>query len=280
MKTDTFTIPEVIDYQYRDIGKDLLIDKRYSHGNSYEIVQVLSGDGVFMIDKHIFPLREGCVYLVNGMDIHCSNPEHPADYIRNKIVLSAPFINGIARAAGFDPLVKELFNRPGRNLIRPGEAGFAAIDLQMKQIASAVEESETLFRLKLASALLGIFSELSSYEEQSLPPLEGKLSGILQYIDSHLQEKILLDEICAYTNLNKYYLCHLFKETTSMTLSDYILQKRLSLAKQKLLYTDQSISEIALSCGFGSFSYFSALFKKNETISPGAFRRCNGGNKI
>ena len=53
----------------------------------------------------------------------------------------------------------------------------------------------------------------------------------------------------------------------------YIISCRLFEAKQLLLSTDASVTEIAETCGFSSASHFARLMKKEEGISPLAFRR-------
>lgn len=262
---------EVIDYKYRDIGKDQLMDHRHSHGNCYEIVQVIAGEGTFIIDNEIYPLEGGAVYLINGIDIHCSNPKKPEAYIRNKVVISAGFIHKVADALDCREVLEGLFG--GGKSILLTEEWFQYIDRRMKQIGDALASDLYGRRIGVSLGVLDICNALYHHSQAAVLPVEGILGEAMKYINDHITEKILLDEICAHINMNKYHLCHLFKQTTSMTISEYILEKRLSIAKRKLLMTEYSLSEIALDTGFGSFSYFSTVFKRNVGISPREFRR-------
>ena len=65
----------------------------------------------------------------------------------------------------------------------------------------------------------------------------------------------------------------LFKETTGMTITDYILSKRIAAAKKRLAYTNDPLSLIAMECGFSSFAYFSKIFKEKNGLSPRDFRK-------
>ena len=64
-------------------------------------------------------------------------------------------------------------------------------------------------------------------------------------------------------------------EETGITPTDYRNSVKLTNAKRLLVSTDQKISDIALECGFGSASYFSKTFLKNEGISPAEYRKLN-----
>ena len=57
-----------------------------------------------------------------------------------------------------------------------------------------------------------------------------------------------------------------------MSISDYVIEKRLSLAKNLLRKTDMSIVEIAERSGFSYSSYFVRLFKKKTGITPQQYR--------
>ncbi len=78
------------------------------------------------------------------------------------------------------------------------------------------------------------------------------------------------------SGLSKDYLSQLFKKTTGLTVTEYIMKKRLSSAKQ-LLDRDVSISDTAYALGFCSESYFISCFKKKYGITPKEYVK-NKGN--
>lgn len=263
---------EVIDYKYQDIGKDLLIDKKHSHWNCFEIVQVIAGEGTFVIDDKIYPLESGIIYLING-DIHFSNPHKPEEYIRNKIVISASFLIKVAEALEYREILEELFERSKPILV--AEEWFHYIDRRMRHIGESLNSDINGQRIGVSLGVLDICNALYNHSHNAMLPVDGISGEVIKYINSHLTERIILDEICGHINVSKFHLCHLFRKTTGMTITDYILEKRLSDAKRKLLLTEFSVSEIAMNTGFGSFSYFSTVFKQNVGISPHEFRKQN-----
>ncbi|HPU62820.1 MAG TPA: helix-turn-helix transcriptional regulator, partial [Mobilitalea sp.] len=63
-----------------------------------------------------------------------------------------------------------------------------------------------------------------------------------------------------------------YKKKTGISLKNYINEYRIERAKELLLTSDKSISDIAEAVGFDNFSYFSTLFKKVTGLSPKEFK--------
>ncbi len=262
---------EIIDFKYRDIGKDDLNNKKHSHGNCYEMLFVRSGNGVIMVKDKLFHIKPGGLYFINGMDIHCSVPEVPEDYTRSKLIIDSNYINRIAEATGLSEAVEDLFIKNGGLYIKSSET--EAIDAEFLKIDASLR-SETMYtRAQVTAALLHIFALAHSDKSMHSQAISNNVSSVLDYINNRIEQKITLDEISANVHMSKYYMCHIFKKTIQMTVSEYILSRRISIAKKKLLYTSLPISEIALSSGFSSFAYFSKIFREHEGVTPKEFRK-------
>lgn len=74
-------------------------------------------------------------------------------------------------------------------------------------------------------------------------------------------------------NMSQKYFCVYFKEMTRKTPIEYLILHRVECAAKKLRATDESIFDIALSCGFNDLSYFIKTFKKVKGITPAKFRK-------
>ncbi len=97
----------------------------------------------------------------------------------------------------------------------------------------------------------------------------------VSFIDKNLHSKISLDELSQVCGLSKDYLSQLFKKTTGLNITEYVMKKRLSSAKQ-LLDRDVSISDTAYALGFCSESYFISCFKKKYNITPKEYVKSRG----
>lgn len=124
---------------------------------------------------------------------------------------------------------------------------------------------------------------LSMISEDMLPGLtlaaqSGRnpaLERALEYIKSHLQEPLTLDEVADAINISRCYFSRLFKEKFGVSFTTYVSSLRIKQTKQLLMRSDLSITEIAFKVGFQSMSQFNRTFKDFEKQTPSAFRRLN-----
>ena len=117
-------------------------------------------------------------------------------------------------------------------------------------------------------------------EESWHPENNGKVSlkrknlqDIKDYLDRNFSEKIILDRLAEKFYINKFYLTRIFHDQFGITVTNYLLQLRITHAKQQLRFTDLTIEEISRSCGFPDANYFSRMFRKIEGTTPGKYRR-------
>ena len=106
-------------------------------------------------------------------------------------------------------------------------------------------------------------------------------ASVRKYINSHLEDRLTLNEVSAVFGLSPNYLSALFKKNCGIGFSEYITQRKIALAKSRLLEEGLKIYEVADRLGFESAFYFSKVFKKVEGMSPRDFlqARTDGRNK-
>ena len=94
----------------------------------------------------------------------------------------------------------------------------------------------------------------------------------IDYIYEHLNTRITLEDLSEFCKLSNSYLSRLFKKETGLTVSDYILAKKLETAKSMLAFSDYSIAEIAAALAFPSQSYMTNALKKECGLTPLQYR--------
>jgi len=99
------------------------------------------------------------------------------------------------------------------------------------------------------------------------------IKKILYYIEEHITENVTLQVISAQMNLSKEYTSHIFKKEIGKTLTDYVNNRKLLLAKEMIVDTEMSLTDIAEYLGFNNYNYFSRLFKKYLEITPIALKQ-------
>lgn len=97
---------------------------------------------------------------------------------------------------------------------------------------------------------------------------------LVAYIDGHLDDAgINLSVLSAAFNITASYLSKFFKEQTGENLLEYLNKRRVEKAKQLLVATEDTISDITEQCGFTNSNTFIRVFKKCEGITPGQYRQ-------
>jgi len=98
------------------------------------------------------------------------------------------------------------------------------------------------------------------------------IAQIKEYLRGHYGEELTLARVAGYVHLNPAYLSRLFKQKTGRSFVEHLTLLRLEKAKELLLGTDRTIDQIAAEVGFRNNSYFTAVFRKREGVTPSEFR--------
>ena len=97
---------------------------------------------------------------------------------------------------------------------------------------------------------------------------------VLEYVHKNCERPSLTnEEIAAAFNYHPYHVSRLVKKETGMALRSYVIDCRLRAAKDLLLTTRYSISDIAFRTGFCSSAYFTKIFKESTGMTPKDYRR-------
>ena len=100
-----------------------------------------------------------------------------------------------------------------------------------------------------------------------------KLKNVLTYIRNNYENPITLGELADVAGMVPRYFCRAFADMTGKTPIEYLNYYRIELAGERLLFTDESITDIALGCGFNDMSYFSKTFSRYKGITPTVYRK-------
>lgn len=103
------------------------------------------------------------------------------------------------------------------------------------------------------------------------------VTKIRQLLERSFSENLSIDQLSQLTGVSKYYMCHLFKSHTGLTVVEYKNALRIAEAKRLLVGGEMRIVDIAYACGFSDESYFSKKFRESEGITPTKYRELLGG---
>ena len=99
------------------------------------------------------------------------------------------------------------------------------------------------------------------------------LCPILDYLGQHYREPVTLRSLASAMGYTQSYLSSLFSQRIGVPFSRYLQNLRIAAACQLLSSTDESIEEIALSCGYRDIKFFRSVFRSRLSLSPSEFRQ-------
>ncbi|MFS0820140.1 response regulator transcription factor [Bacillus sp. 1P02SD] len=93
-----------------------------------------------------------------------------------------------------------------------------------------------------------------------------------KYVQTHIGEKISLNEVAAHLHLNSSYFSRMYKKETGEGFVEYVTKTKMTKAIELLEHSTKSIEQIAFELGFENKSYFSKTFKKYYGMTPGEYK--------
>ncbi|WP_018886333.1 response regulator [Paenibacillus massiliensis] len=94
----------------------------------------------------------------------------------------------------------------------------------------------------------------------------------LDFIESHLDSELRLEELAQMVFLTPNYLGTLFKEAVGIGFTEYVTQQRMERAKKLLLSPGSRVYEVSQKVGYKNAHYFSKLFKEYTGVKPSQFK--------
>ena len=141
----------------------------------------------------------------------------------------------------------------------------------VKEVASDKPYNEIFSKYLARLIMIGIL-RLANISEAKFVT-NGIFTRIHNYLNNHFTEIESMDAICEELKISKYYLSHVFKKYMGKPPMQYVASKRIAYAKKLLQETDLSATEIGEMCGYKDHVLFFKSFKKQEGITPIAFRK-------
>ncbi|NOL50090.1 helix-turn-helix domain-containing protein [Pelistega europaea] len=258
--------------------KDLALSvytQHYTHGlfdnvplhwhETFQIVWVSTGELDYCVNEEHFILCPDTLLLLNHHQLHTSHTTQ-----QNVRTLCINFDCSI-----FSAFVQQQFIIP---LMQRDNFSYALIPLSPQQL-SKLQELSNLSHEKLY--YFSLINFISQIIENTLKHLPSKIVNkkelttfhmMVDYIHKNYAQPLTVAMIAKHALSNKNRCTALFKKYAHTSPIKYLNTHRLHIAREMLLHSDQSISEIALASGFNQISYFIVQFRLGYGKTPLQYR--------
>jgi AraC family transcriptional regulator len=129
-----------------------------------------------------------------------------------------------------------------------------------------------------AAALLGVETSIPEVVAPKIPRslARWQLARALELFETNFDRPIRLGDVAEAVRMSTSHFSRAFRRSVGEPPARYLRRYRLKRAREMMVSTSKSLSEIALNCGFSDQPHFTRTFSRMVGISPAAWRRIRG----
>lgn len=253
------------------------IDDIHLHMHDFvELIYFPDTELEYLIESKIYRLNAGDILFIPKGFFH-KPYQIPSDAVYSRVVLSmsSEYLQGINyQNLNLGECLKTIAAE--QHLLLPAfspENQFIRLIMQQMVRVSISPFSGSEFLLDAFCAQVVLYALHASRSTQ-LP--DGRTSknqlvrAALDYVGEHIQEQITLESVAEKLFISKYHLSHAFKKHMGISLHQYIIMKRIEIAKTMILEGRQ-LNVVCLESGFNNYSNFFKAFRNIVGVSPSEY---------
>lgn len=217
--------------------------------STFEMIGVLEGYVNIMIEGKKYRLNEGQITIIPPLCYHSVKANKTGKYRRVTALFDASAIPSEIRERFID----------NTNVA-------VCFSSHLEALKNICKNPDRIY-YSLAQALMIqiIYEDMMAKQKGVFTETDEFLQKAFEYIDLHLHQKILLDDLAQYTSRSKSSFCHLFEKKMNISPKQYILQKKLALAS-KLIEEGTPHAVAAIKVGYENYSSFYRLYRQKAKI--------------
>lgn len=240
---------------------DLSMFEMHAH-DVYEIFCFLSGEAEYYVEGTVYPLSPGDILILKKAEAHSLLIKSCSPYERIVIFFSPDNLRGSLA----HELLSVLDNRPLGKYNR-----YPAANIENRHWIFLMNEMCNTTcpdrRAAYLNALLWQLYDTYPMLHNGKVARADSFSDVIQYINEHLAENLSVPALCNKFFISKPQLNRKFKKITGSSVWNYIITKRLHLAKD-LILNGTTAAEACVKSGFNDYSSFYRSYRAHFGISP------------
>lgn len=258
-------------YNFREMLTETPSDsifQLHSH-NSYEIYLFLQGEAEYNVEEKVYSLSPGDIIIIKKHEMHRVHLTGSKEYHRFVLMVSPEFFVE-NHCEELEKIFLENISKTGNKISSDIAKSTGLYDsiMRFKKYSDKFGTPYTVVTKSVLIEMLYLLNEFSNLENTDI--INKNIANVIHYLNNNFTDYITLDTLCDKFFVSKYYLCHVFKETTGLTIQQYVREKRLVRATE-LRKNGMSLTEAALQSGFENYSSFFRAFTKRYKSNPTNF---------
>lgn len=258
--------------------------------DEFEIIYVQQGRLNVKIESNEFLASAQDIFFVNPRELHFMAADDP-NTVYSTLLFPLEFVsfqtNDVLETQLMAPLRGNTISLPtmltnptAREKIIPLLEGIINVNqgnVHNEHYDISLVGTDLATRIQLLSIFQILFSEREFYNSSKRSSTELPRE-MLSFIQENYTDRLTLSMMAEEFHLSEKYISRYFNEHFHMPFSGYIVHLRVTRGKQLLESTNDSVTDIALQCGFPNVSYFIRSFKSAYDMSPLKYRKKHTGS--
>ena len=253
---------KILDVQNNKLSKKIS-NRIQFHPFTY-FYYLAEGYGKLSIESELIDVNAGDLIVINSNIGHTMYLDKKIDNVKLlgfgvESISIAGLENGIAQEINYFHIDNSDKNLQFQHYFEDIFNEYKGTDIFATSLANAIATTLLIYLLR-------------KYRDTITIKYDKKVNRQIDYIKSYISD-IKLEDLSAMAYMNKFHLISEFKQSYRITPIEYLILKRIEVAKSQLISTNHTMEEISAIVGFNSQSYFNQVFKKKVGQTPSQFRR-------
>ncbi len=265
---------EILDISYFD-RLSSAFSRTHFH-NSHKIIFVTDGVITIEVGEKSYTVSPNTLVFISNLEKHAVNISK-SPYQRYVISLPQDFGSILP---DYSPLLSILIQRPANfsHVIKLNTQTADEVHKIINVLTEEYREKRPYWSDCFIMNIVQLLIRLYRFSSDAFPVSEASsaekiVSDVQQYIIHNSHKDISLELMAQKHFISKYYLSHVFKSVTGYTFKNYLILNRLLNAKDLLLHTNHSVTEVCFRSGFNNVNHFIRIFKEHEGLTPYQYKK-------